>query len=531
YAELSPIITGEGYKWAFKQANKALSELMELMGRNFTELDNIDRQGINHYYPLFPDKNSDRSLISPEITNQSADVLLKVTNSSVDLVVMDPPYYDNVMYAELADFFYVWLKRTAGILYPEQFSIYLTDKDQEAVANPAKFKEIAKMKKKGSISKLAARDYQERMQAIFNECRRVLKTDGLMVLMFTHKATGAWDALTMGLLEAGFEITASWPINTEAEGSLHIKDKNAAKSTIFLVCRPREYDTEKAETTYWENVEPLVTQIVRQRVKDFQDAGIAGVDLYLSCFGPALQEFSRHWPMQRGKALQRPEQPKGTQLKLIEDEDWDPYAVRPEDALNAARAAVKDWRLEQLSTVQRQTHLDPLTEFFVLAWDAFKSPQFPADEALKLARVVGISFDENLRKKILELKGADVILWDSVLRSNKGTMTDSRNIMINALHVAARLGREQNSGVARDHLDRIGVLSDPGFMRALEAVLNVLPVPQNLEKGKGGPLRGAAADCEALENLRRLAFSKRIPQPKQWKLAVEEGRFVPEIET
>jgi putative DNA methylase len=58
--------------------------------------------------------------------------------------------------------------------------------------------------------------------------------------MFTHKATGAWDALTTGLMKAGFVITASWPINTEAEGSLHIKDKSAANSTIFLACRPRQ---------------------------------------------------------------------------------------------------------------------------------------------------------------------------------------------------------------------------------------------------------------------------------------------------
>ena len=78
------------------------------------------------------------------------------------------------------------------------------------------------------------------MAAIFAECRRVLKADGVMTLMFTHKATGAWDALTTGLIEAGFVITASWPVNTEAEGSLHIKDKAAANSTIFLVCRPRE---------------------------------------------------------------------------------------------------------------------------------------------------------------------------------------------------------------------------------------------------------------------------------------------------
>ncbi len=77
------------------------------------------------------------------------------------------------------------------------------------------------------------------LAAVFAECRRVLKPDGVMTLMFTHKATGAWDALTTGLIEAGFAITASWPVNTEAGGSLHIRDKAAANSTVFLVCRQR----------------------------------------------------------------------------------------------------------------------------------------------------------------------------------------------------------------------------------------------------------------------------------------------------
>jgi hypothetical protein len=234
--------------------------------------------------------------------------------------------------------------------------------------------------------------------------------------------------------------------------------------------------------------------------------------------------------MQRGRAMQRPEPPKGTQLKLIEDDDWDPYAVRPEDALNAARTAVKNWRLEQLAAVQRQAHLDPVTEFFVLAWDAFNSPQFPADEALKLARVVGVSFDEKLKNKVLEIKGSDVILWDSALRFQKGSVGDIHNMGLNALHVAARMSREQNTGVARDYLERMGVLNDPVFKRALETVLNVLPAPQSLESGKGGPLRGAAADCEALEKLRRLAFAKDIPQPKQWRLFEDNGNLVPTLD-
>ena len=184
------------------------------------------------------------------ITCKPGDSLDHIADGSIDLVVMDPPYYDNVMYAELSDFFYVWLKRTAGHVFPELFRRHLTDKDNEAVANPARFRG-----QKGARA-LAGRDYQERMASIFAECRRTLKADGVMTLMFTHKATGAWDALTKGLMEAGFVITASWPINTEAEGSLHIKDKAAANSTIFLVCRPRAEDARAEQDRYWEDVEP-----------------------------------------------------------------------------------------------------------------------------------------------------------------------------------------------------------------------------------------------------------------------------------
>ena len=104
------------------------------------------------------------------------------------------------------------------------------------------------------------------MAAIFAECRRVLKPAGIMTLMCTHKETAAWDAVTKAMMEAGFVITASWPINTEAEGSLHIKDKSAANSTIFLVCRPRAPRHDLDEQVYWEDVEPRVAGAVRQRI-------------------------------------------------------------------------------------------------------------------------------------------------------------------------------------------------------------------------------------------------------------------------
>ena len=525
YAEMAPTITGLGYDWAVEQTGKALEELIEMTGGSVVPAAS-DPDLFSSPSPLDP-RSSSLPLSSILITNGSGDHLPHIPDASVDAVVMDPPYYDNVMYAELADFFYVWLKRTAGLLFPEQFSNYLTDKDREAVANTAKFKDFTQVKGTGGAKKRASRDYQERMQAIFSECRRVLKPEGLMVLMFTHKATGAWDALARGLLDAGFTITASWPINTEAEGSLHIKDKNAAKSTIFLVCRPRGVEGRgpgaegEGKITYWEEVEPKVIELIRGgdgkkgKVAEFQEYGMRGVDLYLSCFGPALQVFSEHWPMQRGRAMQRPEPARGAQLKLVEDEEWDPYAVRPEDALMAARRAVKDWRMEQLATVKRQAHLDPVTEFFILAWDAYESPEFPADEALKLARVVGVNFDQDLSGKILEVKAGDVVLWDSAMRAKKGAIgAPKHDLLLNALHHAARIGREQNTGAARDLLDKAELMEDPGFLMALEAILNVLPAPV-LISSSSGPLAGAAADCDALEKLRKLAFAKEVPPPKQ----------------
>ena len=490
HAEMAPTITGLGYDWATKQTGKALEELIELSGTS------------DHSSPLF---SNDGSNAAVRIAHGSAD-MLDLTDDSVDCVVMDPPYYDNVMYAELSDFFYVWLKRTAGLLFPEAFSDVLTDKDREAVANPAKFKG-----EKGGAKNLAGRDYQERMAAIFTECRRVVKPHGVMTVMFTHKASGAWDALATGLVKAGFVITASWPINTEAEGSLHIKEKSAAKSTVFLVCRPREVQAENADAVYWEEVEPKVAAAVRERVGEFQEAGITGVDLYLASFGPALQVFSESWPLRRGRAIQKPRD-----LVLFPDEEFDPYAVRPEDALDAARREVKRWRMEQLATVKRQHHLDPLTEWYVLAWDAFKAPRFPVDEALKLARVVGLDFDREVKNQVCEVKSSDLILWDSLTRKRKNMLGPVGGaVALDTLHQAAALGRDQNTGVAQAALEQANLLGDATMMTALETLLNVLPHSSLAPRGKAeeGGLSGAASDFEALAKLRRLAFAESVPAP------------------
>ena len=410
------------------------------------------------------------------------------------------------MYAELSDFFYVWLKRTAGYIYPQLFKRKLTDKENEAVANPAKFKGETKARD------LAYADYRNRMAGIFAECHRVLTDDGVLMLMFTHKATGAWDALAKGLLDAGFVITASWPVNTEAEGSLHIKDKAAANSTIFLVCRPRP-EKETDEVVFWEDLEPQVTAAVLQRVESFRKAGISGIDLYLACFGPALEVFSKHWPVKRGTPKPQIASKTGKKGSSTEP-DFDPYATSPEDVLTTARTAVKGWILKQIMQSERQASLDPLLEWFVLAWHTFRAPQFAYDEALNLARVVGLDVDRDIIDVIAGKKASEVILWDSETRAAKsslGSTTGTRSIL-DALHHTAHAARARSLEAAKELVIKNDLDKSTEFIDGLKAVLEVLPVSRSFGGTDGADLP-AANDFESLENIRRLIFSNKLRAP------------------
>lgn len=495
YAEMALLIEGMGLDWAVDATGKALKELINMVGGN--------KRG-----DMFDAVQKSAGTIS--ITNGSGSSMPHIADKSVDAVVMDPPYGANVMYAELSDFFYVWLKRTAGLVVPELFTRRLADKESEAVANKAHFQG-----QKGA-AKLANRDYQEKMAGIFAECRRVLKDDGIMTVMFTHKETGAWDALAMSLMHAGFVITASWPVNTEASGSLHIKDKAAANSTIFLVCRPR---LEKGDTTnYWEDVEPLVAKAVRDRIDEFQESGIAGVDLYLASFGPALEAFSRHWPLTRGTPAPQPPAKRGSQGNLLDE--FDPYAVRPEDALNAARREVKAWRLAQLADRRANRDMDPATAWVALAWDAFRAPQFAYDEGLRLARAVGLDMTQVVGR-IAEKKGSDLKLWDSATRVAKGALgpADGARGMIDALHHVAHTARNQSVEAAREMLETNGLIEDDEFKVALEVMLEVLP-PSKTFSGIDADeaVMPAADDFDALEKLRRIVYGDEIGEPHQLSL-------------
>jgi adenine-specific DNA methylase len=335
-----------GLLWGY-QAECTVSDYLKLCALFGTQPSATGIPGIEQWEPK-----------SIQIDAASADSLYHIPDKSVDAIVTDPPYYSTIQYAELSDFFYVWQKRTLGDIHPNLFYSELTDKDREAVANPSRFRNMG-----ASPEELANRDYETKMALAFAEHYRVLRDDGVMTVQFNHKDSGAWDVLAKSLIDAGFEITASWAVSTENPQNLHQAQKNSVSSTVLLVCRKRDLNAGQA---WWDDLRPEVANLVEQRAPEFEENDITGIDLYLSAFGPALKVFSRSWPV----------------LSSSGDE------VRPEQAFAEARKAIASYRFRKLAQTDT-AGFDPLTQWYFLAWDAFRAREFPFDEVRQLALAIG----------------------------------------------------------------------------------------------------------------------------------------------
>lgn len=194
-----------------------------------------------------------------------------------DAVITDPPYYDNVPYSDLSDFFYVWLRRTLGDLYPTVLATPLTPKEQEITQDPSKHKSKA--------------DFERMLGSAFAETARVLREDGICVVVYAHKAISAWETLVAALLNAGLTVDGSWPFSTEMANRLRGQNSAALASSIFLVCRKRKVD---AGIGIAGDVRSAIEANVRERLDQFWAAGLRGADFFISAIGPATAAFSRY---------------------------------------------------------------------------------------------------------------------------------------------------------------------------------------------------------------------------------------------
>lgn len=218
--------------------------------------------------------------LSAEVRRGSA-MSLPWLDGQMDAVITDPPYYDNVPYADISDFFYVWLKRTLGHFYSEHFAGEGTPKKQEAVAEP--------MRHAGSMDK-ARLAYEQMMGQTFREAHRVLKPGGEMVIVYAHKTTLGWATLVDALRVSGFMVGEAWPLDTEMRTRLRGMESAALASSIFIVARKR---AGAVEGNYEEQVKPELEKIVRERVETLWALGISGADLVIACVGAGLRAFTR----------------------------------------------------------------------------------------------------------------------------------------------------------------------------------------------------------------------------------------------
>lgn len=228
-----------------------------------------------------------RGLRNALVSDRAADVGIAsashhpLPTDCAHLVVTDPPYYDAIPYADLSDFFYVWLRRIVGEDHPSLFATPLVPRDEECIVNPVAGKDRVY--------------YRRVMTDALAEARRVTRPDGIGVVIFAHKSTSGWEDLLAAMLDAGWIITASWPIDTENAMRLRARNSAVLASSIHLVCRPRERaNGELIMDTVgdWREILAELPRRIAAWMPRLAAEGIVGADAVFACLGPALELFS-----------------------------------------------------------------------------------------------------------------------------------------------------------------------------------------------------------------------------------------------
>ena len=218
--------------------------------------------------------------IEPTVLLGSA-ASLPLEAGAAHCVVTDPPYFDAIAYSDLSDFFYVWLKRSVGSLFPEVFVTPLTPKTDEATS----------FKHRHDGSKERARiHYQRLLTQSFSEALRLARKPKLVTVMFAHQSTSAWSALITALFEAGLSPTATWPLATEMPKTALALGTASLETSVSVACRPRTVGS----AALFKQVRSEIETVVRRCIQRFWSYGLRGADLIVSCFGPAVGVFGQY---------------------------------------------------------------------------------------------------------------------------------------------------------------------------------------------------------------------------------------------
>jgi putative DNA methylase len=297
----------------------------------------------------------------------------------------DPPYYDAIAYGDLSDFFYVWFKRTLGDLMPDLFSEELVDKAEEAVSLSKRFR--------GPYAHKTSRYFEDKMRNCMAEGCRLLAPNGIGCIVFAHKSTAGWEAQLQAMIDAGWTMTASWPIDTEMGSRMNAIGTAALASSVHLVVRPRITNGYGAVGD-WRDVLDELPKRIHAWLPRLAEEGVVGADAIFACLGPALEIFSRY---------ERVEKASGEQVNLREylEQVW---AAVSREALSTVVADA------DLSGFEADARLTAMWLWTVAggAGESDEGEDAQDADAPKAAKAVGFALEYDAARKIAQGLGANL---------------------------------------------------------------------------------------------------------------------------
>lgn len=423
----------------------------------------------------------------PDVQVQNGDAAnLPQDNESIEAVVIDPPYGDNVMYAEVSDAFYVWFREYLSEIFPTTFSSPDTDKHNEATENPV----IVQPDDGESVKQAARERYENKMRDIFSEAYRVLERGGVLTIYFTDKEIDAWDSLTMSLIRSGFVITSTHTITSEMPDRIGVKEDASADSTLLLTCRKPTTDPSSRQPTLWSDIRSQTRNAARQKAAQLFNANynLTKTDTIISSFGPTLKVYTENYP-------------------VVDDKDNN---VRPKEALREARTAVIEVLVER-ELEGSLDNVDSLTTWYLLSWLVYEQESIPHDEARQLGLGVGVEIDEIKRDTKIWSKSKDQVVLASQSdrvqdytelesggkRRTRKYPVDPREMRfennIDAVHAALNVLETKGAGFTLKWFNERSIQNDTQFRRTLRSLIQVLPedhpdyrTAQNLIAGQTG---------------------------------------------
>ena len=353
-------------------------------------------------------------------------------------VVTDPPYYDAIAYADISDFFYVWMKRTLGDIYPINFATPQTPKTEECTA----------LKHHHHNSEAEAKKhFENKLTAIFDAIE--YQTSEIVSIMFAHQSTEAWTTLCNSILGARMNITGSWPMDTEmANRSLGLAGA-ALESSVTVSCRPSERNGFES----FKRVKRAIETKVTEEVNALYELGFRGADLLTACFGQAVSEFGKY--------------------ETVEKADGSEVTVG--ELLELARTAAFNALLSGFDG-------DEYTRFYIgwLQMNGMGDTDF--DDAAKFARVgMSVNISDIFAHNLLIRTGNKQHLATYAERTiNEKLGMSTSDPLIDQVHRAMANWRDGDRGIILHHIHIVGKEANNPFWRVLASLKELLPEGDDL---------------------------------------------------